>query len=39
MFAGCLDHFSELDLTDHSWESLAEIISHEDCVRILLLLS
>jgi NAD+ synthase (glutamine-hydrolysing) len=33
---GCLDHFAELDLTDHSWESLSEIISHEDCQDILL---
>jgi len=33
---GCLDHFCELDMTDHSWDSLAEIIGHKDCQDILL---
>jgi NAD+ synthase (glutamine-hydrolysing) len=33
---GLLDHFGELDVTDHSWDSLAEIIGHEDCQDILL---
>ena len=31
-----LDHFLEGDTEMHAWESLAEIISHEDCQGILL---
>lgn len=33
---GCLDHFLELDLYEHSWEVLADIIRHEDAQDILL---
>lgn len=33
---GCLDHFSENDLFDHSWEMYCEIISHPDCQDIIL---
>lgn len=36
MANGCLDHFNELDVTDHSWDSLAGIIGHKDCQDILL---
>ncbi|MCJ1432147.1 glutamine-dependent NAD(+) synthetase [Xylographa pallens] len=33
---GLLDHFLEGDTFLHSWESLAEIIAHEECQDILL---
>ncbi|KAF7856329.1 hypothetical protein EAF04_009857 [Stromatinia cepivora] len=33
---GCQDHFLESDTELHSWESLAEIIAHEECRDILL---
>lgn len=33
---GCLDHFLELDLYEHSWEVLADIIRHKDAQDILL---
>ncbi|APA07381.1 hypothetical protein SS1G_13042 [Sclerotinia sclerotiorum 1980 UF-70] len=33
---GCQDHFLESDTELHSWESLAEIIAHDDCRDILL---
>ncbi|QSZ36450.1 hypothetical protein DSL72_006329 [Monilinia vaccinii-corymbosi] len=33
---GCQDHFLESDTELHSWESLAEIIAHEECQDILL---
>ncbi|KAK6465130.1 glutamine-dependent NAD(+) synthetase [Scheffersomyces coipomensis] len=33
---GCLDHFGENDLYDHSWEIYGQIISHPDTQDILL---
>ncbi|TGO62003.1 hypothetical protein BCON_0023g00630 [Botryotinia convoluta] len=33
---GCQDHFLESDTELHSWESLAQIIAHEECQEILL---
>ncbi|KAK6204428.1 glutamine-dependent NAD(+) synthetase [Scheffersomyces amazonensis] len=33
---GCLDHFSESDLYQHSWEIYGDIISHPDTKDILL---
>jgi NAD+ synthase (glutamine-hydrolysing) len=33
---GCLDHFLEADMELHCFDSLAEIISHDDCQDILL---
>lgn len=33
---GCLDHYLESDTYLHSWEMLAQIISHEDCQDIML---
>ncbi|KAI9883270.1 MAG: glutamine-dependent NAD(+) synthetase [Watsoniomyces obsoletus] len=33
---GCLDHFLELDLYDHSWEVLKDILAHEACQGILI---
>lgn len=33
---GCLDHFLELDLYEHCWEILRDIIDHEECQDIVL---
>ncbi len=33
---GCLDHFLELDLYDHSWEVLRDILAQEACQDILI---
>lgn len=33
---GCLDHFLELDLYDHSWEVLGSILQDERCQDILI---
>lgn len=33
---GCLDHFSENDLYDHSWQMYSEILSHHDTSDIIL---
>lgn len=33
---GLLDHFLELDTFEHSWEVVAEIISHPDCKDIII---
>lgn len=33
---GCLDHFAENDLYDHSWQMYAEILNHPDTSDIIL---
>lgn len=33
---GCLDHFAENDLYDHSWQMYADILSHPDTSDIIL---
>ncbi|KAL1304873.1 hypothetical protein AAFC00_003796 [Neodothiora populina] len=33
---GLLDHFLELDVYDHSWEVVVEILSHPDCQDIII---